>query len=333
MATCSRRIIVAPVLLAAVLLAFAAAARAQSPGGTVAYPHRSVKVLVGFAAGGLPDTVGRLINEELSARWGQRVITENRPGAGGLLAAEALSKAPADGYTLFISDSSVTSIKPYLYPNLAYSETDFAQLGMVARAPLFLAVNASIGAHSMTELIALARANPGRLNYASSGVGSLHHLGMEALKSALGLDIVHVAYRGSGESVPALISGRVAMAYSAGPSLAGYARDGRLRILAVNSATRSALAPDVPTVAESGVPAYDFAPSIGYLAPAGTPREVILKIARDLAEVVKSPNIARRFADLGIEAVGSTPEQHAAQWRSDAERYSRVMRKIGARPE
>jgi tripartite-type tricarboxylate transporter receptor subunit TctC len=323
----------ARILLIAALSAPIAWAQAQAPAGADDYPQKTVKVLVGFPPGGLPDTVSRLIQQKLSERWGQPVLTENRPGAGGAVAAEILARAPADGHTLYISDSSVISIYPYLHTKLPYRVEDYTSVSLVARAPLFLAVNPSLPVANMAELIALARAKPGQLFYGSSGIGSLHHLGMEALKSALGLDIVHVAYKGSSESVPALLSGQVQMIFSAGPALANHAKDGRVRILAVNSATRSPLAPEVPTVAESGIPGYDFAPTLGYLAPTGTPQRVTRKISRDLADVVKLPEITRRFAALGIEAVGSTPEEQTEQWRSDAERYSLVIKRTGVKAE
>jgi tripartite-type tricarboxylate transporter receptor subunit TctC len=319
------------VLLIAALLT--PAAWAQAPAGADDYPQRPVKVLVGFPPGGLPDTVGRLIQQKLSERWGQPVFTENRPGAAGMVAAEILARAPADGHTLYITDSSVVSIYPYLHARLPYRAEDYTSVSLVARAPLFLAVSPSLPAANMAELIALVRAKPGQLFYGSSGIGSLHHLGMETLKSALGLDIVHVPYKGSGESVPALLSGQVQMIFSASPSLASHAKDGRVRILAVNSATRSPLAPEVPTVAESGIPGYDFSPTLGYLAPAGTPQRVTRKISRDLADVVKLPEITRRFAELGIEAVGSTPEEQSEQWHSDAERYSLAVRQSGVKAE
>ena len=323
----------ARVVLIAAMFAPAAAAWAQSPGSAKGYPNKPVKVVVGYAAGGLPDTVGRLVQQMLSERWGQQVVTENRPGSGGVAAAEIVAKAPADGYTLYISDSSVISINPYLYAKLPYSDKDFTSVSIVARAALFLAVHQSIQVDSMAELIALARAKPGQLSYGSSGIGTPHHLGMEALKSALGLDVVHVPYKGSGQSVPALVGGQVAMVFSAGPSLTGYVKDGRVKIVAVNSSTRSSFAPNVPTVAESGVPGYDFALTLGYLAPAGTPQDVIQKISREIAEVVKLPDIIQRFANLGIEAAGSTPEQQAAQWRSEAERFSRAVKQVGVKAD
>lgn len=299
-----------------------------------AYPDRPIKVILGYAAGGLPDTVGRLVQQKLSERWGQQVLTENRPGSGGIAAAEMVAKAPADGYTLQISDSSMLSINPYLYAKLPYSEKDFISVSIVARASLFLAVNNTVPASTLKELIALAKSKPGQLSYGSSGIGTVHHLGMEALKTTLGLDITHIPYKGTGQSVPALVSGQVAMVYSAYPSLSNFAKDGKVKLLAANSRTRSALAPDIPTVAEvTGIADYDFSPTIGYLAPAGTPRDIIVKLSTTMAEIVKLPEIVQRFAALGIEPVGSTPEDQAAQWKSDAERFSKVVKSAGAKAE
>ena len=315
-------------LLAALLLPSLASAQAAR-----SYPERPVKVYIGFATGGLPDTVGRLVQQKLADKWGQAVVMENRPGAGGIPAAELTAKSPADGYTLHISDSSVISINPYVYPKVPYSAKDFEAVSIVARSSLFLAANSKVEASSLRELIALAKAKPGQLSYGSSGVGTLHHLGMEALKMAFGLDMVHVPYKGTGQSVPAMIGGQVGLVYSAYPSLAAYVKDGRVRLLAANSRTRSSFAPEVPTVAELGAPGYDYAPTIGYFAPAGTPRDIINKVSAAMAEVVRQPDVVQRFAGLGIEPVGSTPEEQAEQWRSDAERFSRVIKQAGVRAE
>ncbi len=306
----------------------------HAQGSAKTYPERPIKVILGYAAGGLPDTVGRLVQQKLSERWGQQVLTENRPGSGGIAAAEMVANAPGDGYTLQISDSSMLSINPYLYAKLPYSEKDFISVSIVARAALFLAVNNTVPANTLKELIALAKSKPGQLSYGSSGIGTVHHLGMEALKSTLGLDIVHIPYKGTGQSVPAMIGGQVAMVYSAYPSLSNFAKDGKVKLLAANSRTRSALAPDIPTVAEiTGIADYDFSPTIGYLAPAGTPRDIIMKLSTTMAEIVKLPEIVQRFAGLGIEPVGSTPEDQTAQWKSDAERFSKVVKSAGAKAE
>lgn len=320
-------------LLGAGAIICSATVLAQTSGAAKTYPDRAVKVLLGYAAGGLPDTVGRLVQQKLSERWGQQVVMENRPGSGGVHAAELTAKAPPDGYTLHISDSSVTSINPFLYAKLSYGEKDFNWVSIVVRSPLFLAVHTSVQANTLQELIALAKARPGQLTYGSSGIGTYHHLGMESFKAALGLDMVHVPYKGTGQSVPALVGGQVSMLYSAFPSLASFVKEGRVRLLAASSTSRSALAPNVPTVAESVIPGYDYAPTIGYLAPAGTPREIVLKISRDIAEVVKLPDVMQRFAGLGIESVGSTPEEQAAQWRADAERFSRAIKLAGTKSE
>ncbi len=306
----------------------------QAQGTAKAYPERPIKVILGYAAGGLPDTVGRLVQQKLAERWGQQILTENRPGAGGIAAAEMVAKAPADGYTLQISDSSMLSINPYLYAKLPYSEKDFIAVSIVARASLFLAVNNTVPVNTLKELIALAKAKPGQLSYGSSGNGTVHQWGKEALKYTHGLENFHIPYKGTGQSVPAMVGGQVAMVYSAFPSLSNFAKDGKVKLLAANSRARSALAPDIPTVAEiTGITDYDFAPTIGYLAPAGTPRDVIVKLSAAMAEIVKLPDIVQRFASLGIESVGSTPEEQTAQWKSDAERFSKVVKSVGAKAE
>jgi len=312
--------------LAACLMA--GSARAQSK-----YPEKTVRVYVGYPPGGLPDTIARMVGQKLGDQWGQQMIVENRPSANGILAAELTAKAAPDGYTLVITDSSTTAINPLIYAKLPYSVKDFAPVSLVARAPLFLAVHRSVAANSLTELLAMAKAQPGKLTYGSSGIGSIHHLSMEYLKSVLGLDIVHVPYKGTGQSVPALVGGQVPMVFSAYPSLASHARAGTVRLLAANSEKRSALAPDVPTIAEIAIPKYDFAPPIGLLAPAGTPRDVINRIAADIAAVVKQPDVAARMAGLGIDPVGGSAEDWAAQLRADTERYALAVKAAGLKAE
>ncbi len=297
------------------------------------WPEKPVHVYLGFAAGGLPDTVGRLVQQKLAERWGVQVIMDNRPGAGGITAADIVARAAPDGYSLHLSDASVIAVNPFTYPKLNYSERDFEAVSIVARSPLFLAVNSSVPVANFQELIALARARPGELSYGSSGIGTVHHLSMEALNLAFGVQIMHVPYKGTGQSVPAMVSGQVAMVFSAYPSLASYARDGRVRLIAENQARRSSLAPNVPSVAEMGAPGFDYAVTNGYMVPAGTPREIIQRISQSMAEVVKLPDIVERFTALGIEPVGSTPEEHAAAWKSDTERFSRIVRAARVRAE
>jgi len=325
-----------------VLQPFAAALAAIAcalPGSTVFaqaaknYPERPVRVVVGYSPGGLPDTIARLVGQKLSERWGQQFVVENRPGANGIVAAELVAKAVPDGYTLLMTDNSTTAINPFLYAKLPYdADKDLLPASLTARAPLFLAVHTSVTANTFQELIAQIKANPGKFAYGSSGIGSTHHLCMEYLKSALALDITHVPYKGTGQSVPALVAGQVPMVLSGYPSLAAYAKDGRVKLLANNSLKRSELAPNVPTIAET-VPGFDFAPTFGLFAPGGTPKEIVAKIGADMAEVVKMPDVVTRMTNLGIEPVGGSPEEYARSLKAEAERYSKAVKVSGAKVE
>ena len=313
-------------LFAVLCMAIAAAVAAED------YPARPIRMVVPYAAGGLPDTIARLIGQRLADALGQQVIVENRGGAGGIAGTEQVAKAAPDGYTLLVADVGQLAINPHLYSKLPYDPVkDLVAVSLAGTAPLFLVVHPSVPAANFTELIALARAKPGALTYGSSGTGSIHHLSMEALKSAFGLDIVHVPYKGTGQSVPALLGGQVSMLFSAGPSLVSHLKTGGVRVLAVNTAKRSAQAPDVPAIAEFGVADYDYPAEIGVLAPAGTPAAIVSKLSAEIARAVKHTETAQRFAQLGIDPVGSTAEAYAAQNRLAYERYARVVRIAGAK--
>jgi tripartite-type tricarboxylate transporter receptor subunit TctC len=311
------------------LIAGAGAALAQSARG---YPDKTVRIVVGYSPGGLPDTVARIVGQKLSERWGQQAVVENRPGANGIVGAEVVAKSTPDGYTLLVTDNSTTAINPFLYAKLPYEAKDLAPVSMIARAPLYLAAHPSFPANTFDELVALVKSNPGKFSYGSSGIGSTHHLCMEYMDAELGLKMTHVPYKGTGQSVPALVAGQVPLVWSAYPSLAAYAKDGRVKLLAVNSAKRSSSAPNLPTVAET-LPGFNFAPTIGVFAPAGTPKEIVAKLAADVIEAVKSPDVITRLNNLDIQPVGSTPEQYAAELRADDERYSKAVKISGAKVE
>ncbi|HZR69343.1 MAG TPA: tripartite tricarboxylate transporter substrate binding protein [Burkholderiales bacterium] len=294
------------------------------------YPDRPVKLVVGYAPGGLPDTVARVVGQALGERWHQQPVVENRPGANGILGAEVVIKSPEDGYTLLVTDNSTTAINPFLYKKLPYRAKDLAPVSMIARAPLYLAAHPSFPANSLKEMIDLVKANPGKYSYGSSGIGSTHHLCQEFMDATLNLQITHVPYKGTGQSIPALVAGQVAMAWSAYPSLAAYVKDGRLKLLAVNSLKRTPAAPNLPAVSEI-IPGFNFSPTIGVFAPAGTPKDIIGKIASDVAEAVKVPEVVTRLTNLDIQPIGSTPEEYAADLRADDERYSKAVKVSGAK--
>ncbi len=318
-----------PSLVAAALLALAVCAPLAAQ---EAYPTKPVRWIVPYAAGGLPDTIARVLAQKVGESLGQQVTIENRGGAGGIPGTEAVARAAPDGYTFLVADVGQVAINPFLYAKLSYDPArDLAPVGLLATANLFLVANQAVPAKDFAELVALARAKPGVLNYGSSGVGSIHHLSMESLKSALGLAIVHIPYKGTGQSIPALVSGDVSLAYSAMPSIAAHVKSGRVKVLAVSTAQRSPTAPDVPTVAELGVPGYDFAPEIGLLAPAGTPPAVVARMSQEVAKALKSPEVAQRFAQLDIAPVGSTPAEYAARIQAANEKYAQAVKVSGAR--
>jgi tripartite-type tricarboxylate transporter receptor subunit TctC len=317
------------------LLAFAALALTQAAlaQGTKSFPDKPVRVIVGYSPGGLPDTIARLIGQKLSESWGQQFIVENKPGANGILGADTVAKAAPDGYTLLMTDNSTHAILPFLFTKLPYdADRDLIPVSLTARAPLFLAVHPSVKANSFQELIAEIKAAPGKYSYGSSGIGSTHHLCMAYLAASLRLDMVHVPYKGTGQSVPALVSGQVPMVLSGYPTLAAHAKDGRVKLLAINSLKRSDLAPDVPAIAET-IPGFDFAPTFGLFAPAGTPREIMVKVGNDVARVVKLPDVAERMKALGIEPIGASGDDWAKLLKADAERYSKAVKISGAKVE
>lgn len=322
-----------PRLIRLLPLAAIAVAQAVVAQGAKTYPDKSVRVIVGYSPGGLPDTIARVIGQKLAERWGQQFVVENKPGANGILGAEFVAKGAPDGYTLLMTDNSTHAIIPFLFTKLPYdADRDLIPVSLTARAPLFLAVHPSVKANSFQELIALIRAEPGKYSYGSSGIGSTHHLCMEYLKSSLNLDMTHVPYKGTGQSVPALVGGQVPMVFSGYPTLAAHAKDGRVKLLAINSLKRSALAPDVPAIAET-IPGFDFAPTFGLFAPNGTPRDIIVKIGADVAQVVKLPDIIERMKNLGIEPLGVSGDDWAPMLRADAERYAKAVKISGAKVE
>ena len=305
--------------------------------GTVAaqaFPTRTVTLVVPYAPGGLPDTVARVVGQKLSDKWGQPVVVENKPGGNGMVSAQYLSGRPADGYTLMVTDGSMFSINPFIYKSLPYDpQKDFTYINLTARAPLFLAVHPTLPANNFTEFVALAKAKPGQFSYGSSGIGSIHHLTVESIKAALGIDLLHVPFKGTGQSVPAVVSNQVSAVFSAMPSIAGFVKEGKLKLIAVNSEKRSSLAPDVATVAETSIPGFDFAPTIGFSGPAGLPAALAARISADVTEVLKDPAMKERLHVLGIDAVGGSPQEYARQVAEDRARFEKAVRLAGARAD
>ncbi len=298
-----------------------------------AYPARTVTLVVPYAPGGLPDTIARVVGQRLSEKWGQPVVVENRPGSNGVVAAVYMKTKAPDGYTLMVTDLATFSINPYLYKSLPYEEKDFTFVSLTARAPLFLALNPSIPAQTFPQFVALARKNPGKYSYGSSGVGSIMQLVMESVKASLGIDVLHVPYKGTGQSVPAAVSNQVSLVVSAYPSLQGFAKDGQLRLIAVTTAQPSALAPDVKPIAASEIPGFDLAPWIGLTGPAGMPPAIVAKIAGDVGEVVREPGLREKLQVLGIDPNGGGPREFAQALAVDRAKVEKVVKQAGIQPE
>lgn len=295
------------------------------------YPVRPVKVFVPYAAGGVPDVLARLVGQRLSEALSQQFVVENRPGAGGIPAVMATVKAPADGYTLIVADASQTAINPHLFKELSYDTLrDLAPISLLANSWLYVVVGPAARMRSFAELIAHARANPGKLSYGSSGIGSIHHISMESIKAALGLDIVHVPYKGAGQSVPAFLAGDVPIVLTQLPALGAHVQSGRAKLLATTSGARSVQTPDVPAVSEF-IPGYDFTVEIGLLAPAGTPAAVIARLSAEASKAMKRPDTVARLTALGFDPVGSTPEAFTAHIRGSLERFAAAVKLSGAK--
>jgi tripartite-type tricarboxylate transporter receptor subunit TctC len=274
----------------------------------------------------------RIVGTRLGEQLGQAIVVENRGGAGGITGSEAVAKSPPDGYTLLVADVGQVAINPHIFSKLPYDPNkDLVPVSLMGTSTLFLCLHPSVPAKNFKELIAYIKANPGKVNYGSSGQGSIHHLATEALKAALKLDIVHVPYKGTGQAVPALLGGQVAMLYSSMPSIESHYKAGKVKIVAQSTLKRSQEASDIPTVAEMGVPGYDFAPEIGVLAPTGTPSAIVQKLSSEIAKAVKHPETVKRFAQLGIAAVGSTSQEYAAKIRAADRRYAEVVKISGAK--
>lgn len=296
----------------------------------VAYPSRSVTVVVPFPPGGGTDTGARIVAQRLSVKWGQPVVIENRGGAAGQVGADYVAKARPDGYTLLVGNIGTQSINPALYKKLPYDpDKAFAPIGMIAELPLAMMVNPQVAAKSPKEFIALAKNQPGKLSYSSSGAGGAPHLAAEMFKEATGSFIVHVPYRGGGPAISDLLAGHVQLSFMTVLEASGHVKAGKLRALAVTSATRVSALQDVPTLAESGLPGFNSISWIGLLAPGGTPRDIVEKISADLRDVLASDEVKNRLTDLGAVPYANTPAQFTQLIDNDRKRYARIIRERG----
>ena len=298
------------------------------------YPARPVRLVVGFAPGGSTDITARIIAERFSATLGQQVIVDNRSGAGGNVGADIVAKSNAGGYTVLMATTGVMAFNHYLYARLPYSaEKDLAPVTQIGSLPLILIVPASLPARSVKELVAAARSQPGKYSFGSSGVGGATHVTAELFKALAGIDILHVPYKGSGQMMADLLGGRVQIAFDQIASSIAHVRSGKLRALGISTAKRSALMPELPTIAESGIAGYEATSWNGFAVRAGTPRAIIDRLQQETAKAVAVPEIKERMFGLGIEPVANTPGAFAAHIKAERDKWIPLFVKIGIKPQ
>ncbi len=308
---------------------------ATAPVQAQTYPSKPVRIIVPYPPGGIGDTVTRAIAQGLSEPLGQPVVIENKPGASQMIGAEIVAKAPADGYTLFLGSVTSLAINVNSQKKMPYDPArDFAPVSMAFFSPLYLVVNPAVPATTVRELIALARAQPGKLTFASIGQGGSIHLAGELFRSMAGLDMTHVPYKGSAPALTDVIGGQVNLMFDAGVSALPQVRAGKLRALAVTSAVRSSSTPELPTVAEAGnLPGYEAVIWFGLVAPAGTPREIVTRLSQEVAKITRVPALRERFAPQGVELSASAPEAFAEFIKSEIPKWGKVLRDANVAPE
>ena len=312
--------------VALVLAAFALGAAAQG------YPTKPVRIINPFAPGGATDQLARLMAQKLTELWGQSVVVENRPGASGAIGIEAVAKSAPDGYTLAIATQTTHAANPALYAKLPYDPVrDFAPLTLAGSTPLALMVQPSLGVTDVAGLIAYLRANPGKLTYASGGNGTSQHLTMELLKTMTGTFVVHIPYKGAGPALVDFLGGQTNIMFDNLPTAMPHVKSGKVRALAVSTAKRSALAPELPTMAESGLAGFDLATWFAFFAPAATPKEITAKIAADMQRVLAQPDVRERLLAVGVDVIGSTPDELASFQRAELAKWAKIVKDSGAK--
>jgi tripartite-type tricarboxylate transporter receptor subunit TctC len=306
---------------------FSLTVQAQAP-----YPNQVIRFVVPYSQGGLPDTVARILGQHLQERIGQSVVIENRVGAAAASAVNVLMGAPADGYTFLVTDGGVISTNPALFKQLSYDPKEIIPLALLGRAPMFLAAHPDLPVSTLREFIDYVKARPGEINYGSSGVGSIHHLSMEALRAPFGLKMTHIPYRGTGQSVPALLGGHVQVLFAAYPSLAGAAEGKKVKLLAQNGEGRWFQAPEVPAMSES-IPNFDLATLVGLYARPGLAQAVVDKITVEAIAAVNSPAAAKQLRAAGIEPAGGNAEALARALKREVDKVNEVVKNAGIEPQ
>lgn len=314
-----------PLLTAAILVGLPFLSHAQTD-----YPNKPIRLIIGFPAGGSTDIVGRIVAQKLGERLGQTIVVENRGGAGGTIGTDAAAKAAPDGYTLTLGTTSTMAVAPGAYSKLGYDPIkSFSPISLVAVTPYLLVVNPQVPAKSLAELVALAKSQPGKLNYASAGNGSTTQLAMEMLNDVTGMKMTHVPYKGNAAADLAILSNQVQVLFGSMPALLQHAKTDKLRALAVGSSTRSPALPNVPTVAELGYPGFEAALWLGVLAPAGTPKPIIDKLNKELVAITATPDFKAAMDRNGADAASNTPEQFASLIQNEVGKYGSITKKLG----
>jgi tripartite-type tricarboxylate transporter receptor subunit TctC len=296
------------------------------------YPSQPIRIIVPNPAGGLPDTLSRIVGRRLQERIGQPVVIENRPGANAGIGSAALATSTPDGYTFLMTDGAVLSISPLIYLKLPYNPKEMMPVSFVATAPIWLAANQNVPVTNMQEFVKYAKSNPGKSNYGSSGVGSFHHLSMEAVQSGLGVQLTHVPFKGSADSVTALLGGHIDFVFSSYASLSAGVESKRIVLIASNGAKRAKLTPNLPTIAET-IPGYNFEVNQGLFARVGTPREIVAKIAGEVAVIVKEPEVIAAMDKIGAEPASGGTEDLARAIKDEQERVAKAVAAAGLKPQ
>lgn len=309
----------------------AAPSFAQSPAQN--FPNKPMKIVVTFTPGGAPDILGRLLADRMSAAWGQPVVVENKPGAGGNIGADAVAKSAPDGYTLLVGTVGTHAINGALYEKMPYDMVkDFSPISLLATTPNMLVVHNGVPAKNVQEFIALGK-KEGKMTFASSGSGTSIHVSGELFKTQTGIDMQHIPYKGRASAIPDLLGGRVTMMFDNMPSSLPLVREGKLRALGVTSAKRSAAAPDIPTIAEQGLPGFEAVSWFALYTSPGVPKPIVDKLQAEVQKILKSPEASKKLLDIGLDPVGSSAEELAAYQRSEIAKWSKVVRDSGAKAE
>ena len=316
-------------LASAAALGLQAQALAQS-----GYPNRPVKVIVAFPPGQATDQAARTVAQKLSENLGQQFFVENKPGAASIIGSEAAAKSPNDGYTLFMGSSGSLAVNPGMYSKLPYDPVrDFTPISLALKVPFFLVVNPSIQAGAVKDLVAYLKANPDKVNFGSAGNGASNHLSAELFKSVTGVAMVHVPYKGSPPAVTDLLAGQLGLMFETGPLIMPHVKSGRLKAIAVGSLQRSLAAPDLVTIAESGYPGFETVGWAGFLAPTGTPKEIVARLNAEIVRIIAQPEVSARFVTLGSELASSTPDDFGAYIKSETAKWGKVIRDSGAKAD